>query len=118
MKGKLSLSVGRRPTGQAILRVDGTVDPSTFSQFEEAFRAFDDQGIRHLVIDLSLLSYISSSGLSLLIKAKTDRSTPGSDVVLLRPQPAIVDILQLMGLTDFFRLASTLEEALLPRDPA
>jgi anti-anti-sigma factor len=122
MKGKLTLAVGRRDGGKAVLRVEGSVDPSTFKQFEATFRWLNKQGILYVVVDMARMTYISSSGLSLLVKAKTER-TKGKrrgDVVLVRPQTPIVNIMKILGLTSVFRVASSVEEALLPpapRDP-
>jgi anti-sigma B factor antagonist len=122
MKGKLTLAVGRRDGGKAVLRVEGSVDPSTFKQFEATFRWLNKQGILHVVVDMARLTYISSSGLSLLVKAKTER-TKGKrkgDVVLVRPQTPIVNIMKILGLTSVFRIVSSVDEALhppAPRDP-
>jgi anti-anti-sigma factor len=117
MKGKLSLSVGRRSEGKAILRVEGSVDPSTFKQFEATFRWLNRQGILYVVVDMSRMTYISSAGLSLLVKAKTERARKKGDVVLVRPQTPLVNIMKILGLTDVFRIASSVEEALQPPVP-
>lgn len=114
MKGILSLAVDRRPEGPAILRVEGSVDASTMKQFEAAFQGLDD--VPYLVVDVSLMNYISSTGLSLLIKAKTERSKRQGDVVLVRPQTSILNILKILGLMDLFRVASSVDEALRVRD--
>jgi len=121
MKGKLSLSVGRRDEGKAVLRVEGSVDPSTFKEFEATFRWLNKQGVRYIVVDMSRMTYISSSGLSLLVKVKTERTKKkDGDVVLVRPQTPIVNIMRILGLITVFRVASSVEEALhppAPRDP-
>jgi anti-anti-sigma factor len=117
MKGKISLSAARGPQGQGILKVEGSVDPTTFNRFEAAFQLFDKQDILYMVVDMALLTYISSSGLSLLIKAKTDRIQKDGDVVLVRPQTPILNIMKMLGLLDLFRIASSMEEALLPPAP-
>ena len=118
MKQKLSLAVGRRSEKVAVLRVEGSVDPSTFKQFEATFRWLNKEGIIYVVLDLSRMSYISSSGLSLLVKAKTQRSKrKGGDLVLVRPQTAVINILKILGLMKVFRVASSVEEALLPPQP-
>jgi anti-anti-sigma factor len=116
MKGKLSLAVGRRSERRAVLRVEGSVDPSTFNQFEATFRWLNKQGILYVVLDISRMTYISSAGLSLLVKAKTERKKKG-DVVLVRPQTPVVNIMKILGLTKVFRIASSVEEALLPPQP-
>jgi len=113
-KGKLTLAVGRRDERTAVLRVDGSVDPTTFKQFQSTFRWLNQQGILYVVVDMSRMTYISSAGLSLLVKAKTERVKKKGDVVLVRPQTPLVNIMKILGLMDVFRVASSIEEALLP----
>ena len=121
MKGKLTLAVGRRSEKEAVLRVEGSVDPSTFRQFQSTFRWLNRQGILYVVVDMAKMTYISSGGLSLLVKAKTERNKrKGGDLVLVRPQTPIVNIMRILGLMKVFRIASSVEEALhppAPRDP-
>jgi anti-anti-sigma factor len=118
MKAKLILAVGRRSEGRAVLRVEGSVDPSTFKQFVATWRWLNREGIRYVVVDLARMTYISSSGLSMLVKAKTDRmKKKGGDVVLVRPQTPVVNILRILGLMKVFRVVSSVDEALLPPQP-
>jgi anti-anti-sigma factor len=121
MKGKLTLAVGRPTDGKAVLRVEGSVDPTTFRQFQATFRWLNKNGILYVVVDMSRMTYISSSGLSLLVKAKTERAKrKGGDLVLVRPQTPIVNIMKILGLFKVFRVCSSVEEALhppAPRDP-
>jgi anti-sigma B factor antagonist len=114
MKGKLSLAVGRRSEGKAVLRVDGSIDPTTFKHFQSTFRWLNQKSILVVVLDLSKMTYISSAGLSLLVKARAERVKKGGDVVLVRPQTPIVNILEILGLMKVFRVASSIEEALHP----
>ena|SRR5687768_16475172 len=115
MKGKLTLAVGRRSDKEAVLRVEGSVDPSTFRQFQSTFRWLNRQGILYVVVDMAKMTYISSGGLSLLVKAKTERNKrKGGDLVLVRPQTPIVNIMKILGLFKVFRVCSSVEEALLP----
>ena len=114
MKGILSLTADRRPQGPAILRVEGSVDLSTLKQFEAAIQGIAD--VSYVVFDLALMTYISSGGLSLLVKAKSDRAPRKGDVVLVRPQTSVLNILKILGLMDLFRIASSVEEALHIRD--
>ena len=114
MKGILSLTVDRRPQGPAILRVEGSVDLSTLKQFETAFQGVAD--VPYVVVDMAQMTYISSGGLGVLVKAKTDRARKKGDVVLVRPQTPVLNILKVLGLMDLFRVASSVEEALHIRD--
>jgi anti-anti-sigma factor len=117
MKGKLTLAVGRRGERKAVLRVEGSVDPTTFKEFEATFRWLNKQGILLVAVDMSRMTYISSSGLSLLVKAKTERLKKKGDIVLVRPQTPIVNIMKILGLMSVFRVASSVDEALLPPQP-
>ena len=118
MKGKLTLAVGRPVQGKAVLRVEGSVDPATFRQFQATFRWLNKNGILYVVVDMSKMTYISSSGLSLLVKAKTERAKRrGGDLVLVRPQTPIVNIMKILGLFKVFRVCSSVEEALHPPAP-
>ena len=114
MKGKLSLAVGRRSENKAVLRVEGSVDPSTFKQFQATFRWLNREKILYVVVDMSRMTYISSSGLSLLVKAKTERTKRKGDLVLVRPQTPIVNIMKILGLFNVFRVCSSVQEALHP----
>ena len=118
MKGKLSLSVGRRAEDKAVLRIEGSIDPSTYRQFRSTWRWLNEQLILYVVVDLSRMTYISSAGLSLLVKAKAERAKRGGDVVLVRPQTPIVNIMDILGLKQVFRVCSSIEEALLPPRPS
>ena len=114
MKDQLKLSTERRPQGQAVIRVEGSVDLASFKQFEAAFHWFDEQRLAYLVVDMTGVTYMASSGFGLLIKAKSDCSAKKGDVVLVRPPTVIVDVLKMLGLISLFRIASSVEEALLP----
>jgi len=95
-----------------VLRLDGSIDPNTFKKFQAAFSWLNRQGILVIAVDMAKLTYISSSGLSLLVKAQTERLKRKGGVILVRPQTPILNILKILGLTEVFRIASSVEEAL------
>ena len=113
MKGKLQLSIEERPEAKGILRVEGSVDPGTIKEFEAAFKQLDKLGVRHIVVDLARMTYISSAGLSILVNAKVDRVQKNGDVVLVKPQAPVLNVLDIL-LKNVFRIASSVEEAFLP----
>jgi anti-anti-sigma factor len=115
-KGKISLAIERRPDDKAVLRVEGSVDPATVKEFDAAFKQLDKLGARHIVVDIARMTYISSAGLSVLVNAKVDRVQKHGDVVLVRPQPPILNVLEIL-LKNVFRISSSVEEALLPSPP-
>ena len=116
VKEQLKLSTERRPEGRAVIRVEGSVDLASFKQFEAAFRWFDEQRLAYLVVDMTLLTYMASSGFGLLIKAKSDCAGKKGDVVLVAPPPPVLDVLKMLGLASLFRIAASVDEALAPPD--
>jgi len=76
--------------GRAVLRLAGTLDASTVPDAERALReARDGTGVR---IDLSELSFVDSTGLSLLVRAQRHAAEHGRDLEFVPPggQPARV----------------------------
>ena len=61
------------------------------------------------------MTYISSAGLALLVNAKVDRVQKRGDVILVRPQPPVLNVLDIL-LKNVFRIASSVDEALHQRD--
>jgi anti-anti-sigma factor len=62
-----------------VLQPAGRIDGGTAGAFETDSLALIEAGMAHIVIDLSLVDYLSSAGLrSLLIIAKRVRSNGGS----------------------------------------
>jgi len=115
MKGKLRISVEPRPESKAILKLEGSVDPETVRQLETAFKQLDKDGIRYIVVDLAKMTYISSAGLALLVNAKVDRVQKRGDVILVGPQPAVRNVLDIL-LKNVFRIAPSVDEALNRQD--
>jgi len=111
MKGRLTLAVGQRSERKAVLRLDGSIDPTTYKQFESTVRWLNRKGMLVVAVDMAKLTYISSAGLSLLVKAQTERLKKKGGVVLVRPQTPILNILKILGLTEVFRIASSIDEA-------
>jgi len=114
MKGKLVLSIEQRSENRGILKVEGSVDPGTIKEFEAAFKQLDKLNVRHIVVDVAQMTYISSAGLSILVNAKVDRVQKNGDIILVRPQSSVLNVLDIL-LKNVFRIAPSVDEALIPR---
>jgi len=86
------------------LLLSGELDASSAPQVDEAVDALIAEGAAELVIDLGEVTFIDSSGLRSLIRAR--KSMGNADVVRLRnPQVGTVRLLEITGLTDQFPIA-------------
>ncbi len=65
-----------------------------------------------LIIDLSDLKYMNSSGLNVLIQLLTKTRTSGGDSVICRVSKKVNDLLIITKLNTLFKVADTKEDAM------
>lgn len=87
-----------------ILTVRGELDAYSAPTLDAAFdRALSD-GAQRLVLDLSEVGFIDSSGLRSMIRARKQVGEAPEALRIRNPQPATVRLLDITGLTDHFPL--------------
>lgn len=111
----------------AIMRLQGDIDASNFIQVVDKAREIYENPARHLIIDLSEVPSISSTGLVAIHKIAllysgvseekahpdlTHSSNARKYVKLLSPQPAVEKALETAGMKLFFKIFHDLESAL------
>ena len=118
-----------------ILSIQGDLDASNYEDVIDTARQAIEQGGQHLLIDMTELKFMSSSGLialhsiALLMRGdqppdpehgwetfhalERDRETGlQENVKLLNPQPKIDRSLEITGLKEFFEIHTDLETAI------
>jgi len=86
------------------------VDAHTVDDFEAAVRKELAGGARWLAMDLAGVPYMNSAGLRvLLIALKAVRPLEGG-VVLARPQPQVLEILEISGFLKMFASIADIAE--------
>lgn len=90
----------------------GYIDAHTVIEFEKAVNSAMDTGIKRIVLDISGLSYISSAGIGAMMGLARKLSQSGGDLVLLNPTQKVFTILEGLGFTKIFKIASDEAEAL------
>lgn len=87
-----------------VLSLSGELDASSAPQVDQAVDTLVTSGAADLVIDLGEVTFIDSSGLRSLIRAR--KGLGGGEAVKLRnPQVGTIRLLEITGLTDQFPLA-------------
>jgi anti-sigma B factor antagonist len=81
----------------ARIAVVGELDIATGPQLEQEARAMLARQPRELIIDLSRLTFIDSSGLRLFIALNDDASADGWALRLTRPPEAALTIFRITG---------------------
>jgi len=98
--------------GYTILVLNGEVDVYTAPQFREAIDKVLTQGQLHLILEMSGISYIDSSGFGILLSAIKRIRPKGGTVNLIACNAAIDRVLRITKLNTVFNVVDTLDQVL------
>lgn len=93
------------------VELSGAIDSTTFSQFQECLAGLEGEGVKRLILDMEKITYVNSTGFSLLIQQADLFAEPGSGLVLIRVHPKVKVVLQMLGLDAFFKIFTNLDDA-------
>jgi anti-anti-sigma factor len=95
-----------------ILAVAGRLDAATSKVLEEAILKRIVEGERKLIVDLSGLDYISSSGLRVFLLAAKKMGPEKGKVLLCSMQEGVRQVFDLAGFSSILSIHNSREEAL------
>ena len=95
-----------------ILSADGGLNADNADQFVKELETVVESGIRKLIVDCARRSYISSFGVSILVRLRSKLASRGGDVKLASVQNSIVKLLEIADLDKVFGIYPGLDEAL------
>ena len=109
----MSLKVNSRETqkGVYVVALEGRLDTSSAEACEAALKAVADQKAKFMTLDLAKLSYISSMGLRVILKARQWMEGRKGRLVVAHMQPSIAKVFELADVLPKTDLFSNLEEA-------
>ena len=96
---------------QKVYSHKGAIDLHVTPEVRAALREIIDEKPKRLVVDMSQVPYVDSSGLAVLIGAKQELEAAGGAFVLAAPQQAVRTILESARLDQYFKLAPDVEAA-------
>jgi anti-anti-sigma factor len=94
-----------------IVPLSGRIDAGSASSVRNRVNEVIESGARYIVIDLSEVTFLSSSGLRVLLLLTRDLHKRGSDLRLCAAQPHVAEVFQLTGFDQIFELHPTREAA-------
>ena len=101
----------KMPDDIAVIGLEGNLDNNTEDEFGEAITKMQDDGIHRFVFDLSRLNIITSSGIGSFIKIANSCRENYGNIVIVQPQPAVKEALQIFGLFNFIQTADNVTNA-------
>lgn len=98
--------------GTKILTVAGEIDVYTAPQFKEAVNGIIAGGQKHLVIDMSDVTYMDSSGFGTLLSATRRLRPQGGTINLVKCNSSIDRILRITRLNTVFNTYESIDDAI------
>ncbi|MDD1696428.1 MAG: STAS domain-containing protein [Methanoregula sp.] len=98
--------------GKTVLSIQGRIDTSTALELEKSINKEIGEGNKKILLDFSRVSYISSSGLRVLLATAKKLKNPGDKFGICCLSPEVLKILRLAGFTSIFSIYPSEGEAL------
>jgi anti-sigma B factor antagonist len=109
----VDVSVSRSSTGDVpVVVVTGEVDVYSAPALKESLTGLLDGGDSVIVVDLSDVAFLDSTGLGALVEARAATSEAGGSLPLVCSQERILKLFTITGLDGVFAIHPTLDEAL------
>ncbi|MHC4956554.1 MAG: STAS domain-containing protein [Planctomycetota bacterium] len=109
----MTIKISRDEVGRTVIFVvEGSVDIASSPELRGSLRLAVEQKRPRIVVDLSGVTFVDSSGLATLIEALQGTKRYDGDLVLCALAPTVLGVFQLANLDNIFQLATTREEAL------
>ena len=100
--------VGTNSAKLQLFHISGAINSYTFSEFET--KIFEAIKISDVVLDMSAVSHLSSSGLGVLMSANEEGEEIGHKVYIMRPSNAVKLAIDFTGFSDMFNFIHSIEE--------
>jgi anti-sigma B factor antagonist len=98
-------------SGMPVLEVGGEIDVASAPEFERSLSDFISKTPEIIVVDMSAVSFIDSTGLGVLVGAEAEVRENGKNLRLVVTQPHITKLLELTGLDAVFTVLSDTNDA-------
>jgi anti-anti-sigma factor len=105
---RISVTAGPEHT---LVTLAGECDLHTGRQLRDILTSEVSRGAQRMILDLSGLGFMDSTGMQVLLSVRTVLNVRGGTLSLVTPQPVVARILQLTGADQYIPVYSSLEDA-------
>jgi anti-anti-sigma factor len=112
----LSLSVSQPVDGSWLVELSGDLDIASVADFGAQLAAVTAESPAHVVLELSQLQFIDSSGLNSLVVAAREMEGKGGSLVVAAPSTYVARVFDLVRLEESVEIAESVEKALAIRE--
>lgn len=93
----MNVTSEQKAQGIFIVTVTGSLDSNTYNQFEQKIDALLSEATELIVFDLEFLTYLSSAGVRVFLKARKVLKSNGGQVKFLNLQPQIKRVFEIIN---------------------
>ncbi|MGM0601100.1 MAG: STAS domain-containing protein [Candidatus Rifleibacteriota bacterium] len=97
--------------GYYILKASESIHFDTAKEFSSCLKEAADKKVSKLLLDLSQVDIIYSSGLTDIVGCYTKLKASGGNLIIVSPSDNIKKMLNLLGLNKLITITETIEEA-------
>lgn len=116
---ELEVSVDRLDTAQsseqtaaiAVVKVAGEVDVSSIAHLDQELVALTDAGEKRIIVDLSAVEFIDSTGLGVIVKSLKEVRDNGGWLRVVAQNDRVTKIFVITGLDSEVELSESVEQA-------
>ena len=98
--------------GTLVIQVSGHLDNDTNQYFFDCVKDEIEAGNKNIVIDFADLGYISSIGLSALVRARSRAAKAGGTIFLANIENKVLEVIRLVHFDKIFNIYETEAEAI------
>lgn len=102
----------KKESDVSILEIEGEIDVYYSSKLEEKVKNLIAQGERKVIIDMTEVSYMDSSGLGVLVGSLKNLKKSKGDMKIAGANKEIMNVFEITRLNTFFDMYKTVPEAL------
>lgn len=86
----------------AVVEISGRIDAARAPELEAVIDDLRSKGNKNLVLDMSEVEFVSSSGLRVMLTARKAAQKAGGDLFIAQPSQRVKDTLDIAGLDVIF----------------
>lgn len=94
-----------------VISLTGSIDATTNQQFEDELTEILTQGVKKVILLLSGIKYINSTGLGTIVKCVDTFREAGGDIKMVAIPTKVIALFEMLGLLALFETFDTIEEA-------
>jgi anti-sigma B factor antagonist len=106
-----SLTVAEAASGPTVLALAGELDMAGTPELQAAFGVLAEARTDEIVVYLSALEFIDSTGINALVTAIRQAHDRGGRAILAAPRPNVRRVLEIVGVAATLRVEDSVDEA-------